>query len=238
MALGTFKTTSWTVVLTAKNAQRTASREALQVLCEVYWPPLYSYIRHKGYSVENAKDLTQEFFATLLAKNYLIDVDPAKGRFRSFLLASLNHFLANERAKDLTQKRGGRQVHVSLDFLEAEQRYIGGPSHRLSPEAMFDAEWARTTIELALKKLEVEYTESGKSRLFSALKSCLSGAGTDLTYKELAHRLGMSEGATKVAVHRLRKRYGARLRSAIADTVEDSEEVDEELKYLATVVGR
>jgi RNA polymerase sigma-70 factor (ECF subfamily) len=237
VALGAFKTTSWTVVLAAKDEQRTASREALQILCEVYWPPLYSYVRHKGYSVENAKDMTQEFFATLLAKNYLKDVNPAKGRFRSFLLASLNHFLANERAKGWTQKRGGRQFHQSLDILDAEQRYASGPSHSLSPEALFDAEWARTTLELALKQLEAEYTDSGKYQLFTGLRSCLTGARTDLPYRDLATNLNMTEGAIKVAIHRLRRRYGTLLRNVIAGTVEKSEEVEEELKYLAQVVG-
>jgi RNA polymerase sigma-70 factor (ECF subfamily) len=237
VALGAFKTTSWTVVLAAKDEQRTASREALQILCEVYWPPLYSYVRHKGYSVENAKDMTQEFFATLLAKNYLKDVNPAKGRFRSFLLASLNHFLANERAKGWTQKRGGRQFHQSLDILDAEQRYASGPSHSLSPEALFDAEWARTTLELALKQLEAEYTDSGKDQLFTGLRSCLTGARTELSYRDLATNLNMTEGAIKVAIHRLRKRYGTLLRNVIADTVEKSDEVEEELKYLAQVVG-
>ena len=234
---GTFKTTSWTVVLAAKNEQTAISRVALHVLCETYWPPLYSYIRHKGYSIENAKDLTQEFFANFLAKNYLKNVEPAKGRFRSFLLASVNHFLANERDKDMTLKRGGRQIRLPLDFSDAEQRYVSGPSHRLSPEALFDAEWARTTLEAALSQLETEYEKSGKSHVFEGLRSCLSGTNAELPYNRLGQSLNMSEGATKVAIHRMRKRYGALLRDAIINTVEKPEDVDEELKYLATVVG-
>lgn len=224
-------------MLTAKNECRTDGRDALEILCKSYWHPLYSYIRHKGYSVESAKDLTQEFFATFLAKDYLKDVEPAKGRFRSFLLASLKHFLAKERAKNLTQKRGGRYVHVPLDVLDTEWRYADGPSHSLSPEALFDAEWARTSIELALRQLETEYAESGKSRLFAALRGRLSGVHTDESYRDLASSLGMSVGATKVAVHRLRRRYGTQLRQVIADTVGTAEEVDEELKYLAKVAG-
>lgn len=237
MASGAFKTTSWTVVLAAKNEQLADSGEALQSLCGAYWPPLYSYIRRKGHSVENAKDLTQEFFAALLAKNYLKDVEPAKGRFRSFLLASLNHFLANERAKNLAQKRGGGAAHLPLDFAEAEQRYVSGPSRSLSPETLFDAEWARTAIESALVQLESEYRESGKADVYDGLKIFLSGEKAEVPYRELACRLNMTEGATKVAVHRLRKRYGALLRNTIARTVERPEDIDDELKYLATVVG-
>ena len=237
VASGAFKTTSWSVVLAAKNERSAVSREALRLLCETYWFPLYSFIRHRGYPVESAEDLTQEFFAKLVAKNYLKDVEPAKGRFRSFLLASLSHFLANERAKDMAQKRGGRQVHLPLDFSNAEQRYVSGPSRGLSPEALFDVEWARTTIEAALSQLEAEYTKSGKSAVFIGLKSCLTGEKTDLPLKELARSLNMTESATKVAIHRLRKRYGARLRDAIANTVEKPEDVDEELRYLATLAG-
>jgi len=181
--------------------------------------------------------LTQEFFVNLLAKNYLKDVEPAKGRVRSFLLASLNHFLANERAKSMTQKRGGGLLHLPLDFCDAEQRYASGPSHSLTPEALFDAEWARTTIDAALHQLEAEYTKTGRSDVFAGLKSCLSGARTDIPYRELARNLKMTEGAAKVAVHRLRSRYGALLRGAIASTVERPEDIDDELKYLATVVG-
>lgn len=237
MPAGAFNTTSWTVVLAAKSERSVDSREALDVLCETYWPPLYSYIRHRGYSVENAKDLTQEYFAAFLAKQYLRDVEPAKGRFRSFLLASLNHFLANQRAKGLTQKRGGGQIHLSLDFTDAEQRYVSGPSRSLSPEALFDAEWARTTIEAALRVLEAEYAKAGKSDVFLRLKGCLSGATMDYSYKEMAQSLKMTEGAVKVAVHRLRKRFGALLRGAVAGTVAKPEDVDAELRYLITVAG-
>lgn len=237
MGMRTFETTSWTVVLAAKDEQTAVSRNALHDLCETYWPPLYSYIRHKGYSVENAQDLTQEFFTNLLAKNYLKDVEPAKGRFRSFLFASVNHFLANERAKERTLKRGGGHPHLSLDYSEAEQRYACGPSHALSPTALFDAEWARTTLETALRQLEAEYAKAGKAHVFDGLKSFLAGTRADFSYEDLARRLDLSEGATKVAVHRLRKRYGALLRSAITNTVERPADVDEELRYLARVAG-
>ncbi|GMV92263.1 MAG: hypothetical protein AMXMBFR82_20410 [Candidatus Hydrogenedentota bacterium] len=234
---GTFKTTSWTVVLTAKQEDDLASRDALQSLCESYWPPLYSYVRHRGYSIESAKDLTQEFFATLLAKNYLHDVEPAKGRFRSFLLVALNHFLANEHDRNQTLKRGGGQIRLSLDVLEAERRYILGPPHMLSAEAIFDAEWARTIIQLALTRLEAEYGDQGKSRLFDTLRSCLSGARSDRSYQELADTLGITMGAVKVAVHRLRKRYGILLRDEVAKTLERPENIEEELRYLAAAAG-
>ncbi len=234
---GTFKTTSWTVVLTAKQEDDLASRDALQSLCESYWPPLYSYVRHRGYSIENAKDLTQEFFATLLAKNYLHDVEPAKGRFRSFLLVALNHFLANEHDRNQTLKRGGGQIRLSLDVLEAERRYIQGPRHTLSAEAIFDAEWARTIIQLALTRLEAEYGDQGKSRLFDTLRSCLSGARSDRSYQELADTLGITVGAVKVAVHRLRKRYGILLRDEVAKTLERPENIEQELRYLAAAAG-
>ncbi len=237
MVAKAFKTTSWSVVLAAKNERSTVSREALEVLCKTYWSPLYSYIRHKGRSVEDAKDLTQGFFANFLEKRFLKDVEPAKGRFRSFLLASLNHFLANERAKRLSLKRGGTALHLPLDFADAEQRYVSGPSHNLSPEALFDAEWARTMIESSLRRLESEYTEAGKSELFDGLRGYLSGELPGMRYRQLAQTLNMTEGAAKVAVHRMRKRYGALLRDAIADTVERPDEVDDELRYLASVAG-
>ena len=232
-----FTTTSWTVVLGAKDDQSDVSQAALSTLCETYWRPLYSYMRHKGYSIEDAEDLTQEFFARFLEYDYLKNVEPSKGRFRSFLLASLNHFLANERAKSKTQKRGGHHTRIQLDFSDAEQRYALGPSQTLAPEALFDAEWARTVIETAFNLLESEFAASGKAHIFSRLKSCLSGAKMDLPYRDLSEQLNMSEGATKVAVHRMRKRYGTLLRNEIMKTVEKPEDVEEELKYLIEIVG-
>ena len=149
-----FKTTIWSVVLAAKDDESVVSRTALSALCETYWGPVYSYIRHKGYPTEGAKDLTQEFFTRFLEDDYLKDVYPEKGRFRSFLMACTNHFLSKERAKDQTQKRGGEFTRLQLDFEVAEERYLAGPSHDLSPEALLDAEWARTVSETALAQLE------------------------------------------------------------------------------------
>ena len=232
-----FNTTSWTVVLAAKDEQSAVSRHALNTLCETYWRPLYSYIRHRGHAVENAEDLTQEFFTRFLEHNYLEDVAPYKGKFRSFLLASLNHFLAKEFTRSQAQKRGGGQVRLPLDFAEAEQRYAIGPSHRLAPEVLFDVEWARTVIEAVLARLEAEFSASDKSQLFNRLKRCLSGQNAGLPYKNLAQELGLSEGALKVTIHRMRKRYGALLRDEIAKTVEKPEDIDGELRYLIEVIG-
>jgi RNA polymerase sigma factor (sigma-70 family) len=224
-----FVTTRWTIVLTAGRTDTTQAQAALEKLCQTYWYPIYAYVRRQGHSPEDAQDLTQEFFARLIAKNYVRDVDPSKGKFRSFLLASLKHFLANEWDKSRAQKRGGGQTIVSLD---AETRYRLEPADVVSADKIFDRRWALTLLDEVLKRLRDEYAADGKARLFEQLKETLTGERSTTPYAKLGDRLGMTEGAVKVAVHRLRQRYRETLRAEIAETVSGPEEVEEELRHL------
>lgn len=229
---GWFAATRWTVVLTAGHGQSPQARRALEELCRTYWRPLYAYVRRRGYSVADAEDLTQEFLARLLAKNYLADVHREKGKFRSFLLASLKHFLANEWDKAQAQKRGGGEVLIPIDVKTAETACAFEPADNLTAEKVFERRWALTLLELVLQRLREEYVQDGKEKLFEQLKPTLTEASRSVAYAEIAKRLGMSEGAVKVAVHRLRRRYRELLRAEIADTVAGPEEVEEELRAL------
>jgi RNA polymerase sigma-70 factor (ECF subfamily) len=212
-------------VLTAGGAESPQAGRALEELCRAYWYPLYAYVRRRGYETHEAEDLTQEFFARLLAKNYLADVDREKGKFRSFLLASLKHFLANEWDKARAQKRGGDQMLVSLD---AETRYQREPVDEASADKLLDRAWAVALLDLVLVRLEAE----SDSKHFAALKSFLTASKDAIPYAEVADKLGTSEGAVKVAVHRLRKRYRVLLREEIAHTVATPADVDEEIRHL------
>jgi len=232
-----FATTHWSVVLTAGRRDSMQARDALARLCRTYWYPLYAYVRRQGHSPHDAQDLTQEFFARLLAKNYLGDVDRSKGRFRSFLLASLKHFLANEWDKAKARKRGGGQTFVPLEADTAETRYSLEPIDALSADKIFERRWALTLLEQALARLREEHVATGKVALFDLLKDCLTGESHSLPYSELGSRVGMGEGAVKVAVHRLRQRYRALLREEIANTVGSEKEVEEELRYLFAVLA-
>jgi RNA polymerase sigma factor (sigma-70 family) len=223
-----FVTTRWTIVLTAGRTD-TQAHAALEKLCQTYWYTLYAYVRRQGHSPEDAQDLTQEFFTKLIAKNYVRDVDRSKGKFRSFLLASLKHFLANEWDKSRAQKRGGGQTIVSLD---AETRYRLEPADVVSADKIFERRWALTLLDEVLKRLRDEYAADGKVKLFEQLKETLTGERGTIPYAKLGDRLGMTEGAVKVAVHRLRQRYRETLRAEIAETVSGPEEVDEELRHL------
>jgi RNA polymerase sigma-70 factor (ECF subfamily) len=214
------------------------AREALATLCQVYWYPLYAYVRRQGHSATDAQDLTQEFFARLLEKNYVGAADPAKGKFRSFLLASLKHFLANEWRRADAQKRGGGQVPLSLDFEGGETRFTLEPAYELTAEKLFERRWALTLLEQMLATLRDEFARSGKLALFEHLKPYLGGDASTVPYRQLAAELGMTEGAIKVSVHRLRRRCGELLRAAIARTVVGPEEVDEELRDLFNAVGQ
>ncbi len=226
-----FVTTHWSVVLTAGRSDTTRARAALESLCQAYWPPLYAYVRRRGYSPEDAQDLTQEFFARLLERNAVATVAPEKGRFRSFLLASLNHFLADEWDKVRARKRGGGKV-ISLDLQSAETRLGEIPVEKFTPEKAFEHRWAITLLEQVYQHLGKEYREQGKAALFETLRVTLAGKSDAAPYVELARQLDMSEGAIKVAVHRLRQRYRALLRDTIADTVSGPDEVEDELRYL------
>ena len=226
-----FVTTHWSVVLTAGRNDTTRARAALENLCQTYWHPLYAYVRRRGYSSEDAQDLTQAFFARLLERNAVAAVAPEKGRFRSFLLASLNHFLSDEWDKARAQKRGGGKV-ISLDLQSAETRLGEIPVENFTPEKAFEHRWAITLLEQVYQRLGEEYRAQGKGTLFDALRTTLAGASDAAPYAELARQLDMSEGAVKVAVHRLRQRYRGLLRDTIADTVSTPDEVEDELRYL------
>lgn len=226
-----FVTTHWSVVLAAARSDTTRAQAALENLCQTYWHPLYAYVRRRGYSPEDAQDLTQEFFARLLERNAVTSVTPEKGRFRSFLLASMNHFLADEWDKAHAQKRGGGKV-ISLDLQSAETRLGEIPAEKFTPEKAFEHRWAITLLEQVYQRLEEEYHTEGKGKLFGTLRTTLAGASDAAPYAELARELKMSEGAVKVAVHRLRQRYRALLRDTIADTVSSPDEVEDELRYL------
>jgi RNA polymerase sigma-70 factor (ECF subfamily) len=219
-----FAATRWTVVLAAGQQTSQESRRALEELCRIYWYPLYAYVRRSGYDALTAEDLTQEFFARLLAKKSLADVEREKGKFRSFLLASLKHFLANEWDRARAQKRGGGQTFISLD---AETRYRQEPMDELSADKLLDRQWALALLEQVLARLEAEEFAG-----FEHLKVYLTAGKEAIPYAEAAARLGTTEGAVKVAVHRLRKRYRALLREEIAHTVASPAEVDEEIRHL------
>ena len=235
---GRFTTTHWSLVLAAAGAEDAHGREALAKLCQVYWYPLYAFVRRQGHDPHDAQDLTQEFFMRLLEKDYLGDVDRSKGKFRSFLLAALKHFLSKEWARAKTLKRGGGHTLVSLDTLSAEDRYRREPEDNATPERLFERRWALTLLDRVLTRLSEEYETTGKRAMFEQLQGCLTGDSDLLPYAELAARLGMTEGAVKVVVHRLRQRYRGVLREEIAQTVADPAEIDDEIRQLFSALGK
>jgi RNA polymerase sigma factor (sigma-70 family) len=210
---------------------------ALNSLCRTYWSPLYAYVRRQGHSPHDAQDLTQEFFARLLEKNYLQLADPERGRFRSFLLKSLQHFLVNEWSRGQAQKRGGGQKLLSLDEKTIEQSYLQYPADQLSPESFYDKRWAMTLLERAVERLGADYASAGKKELFDQLKGLLLTDGSAESYRRFAEPLKMSEGGVKVAVHRMRQRFREVVREEISQTVATREDVDEELRYLMAALG-
>jgi RNA polymerase sigma-70 factor (ECF subfamily) len=232
-----FVTTHWSVVLAAGRGDSTRSRAALENLCRNYWYPLYAFVRRLGHSAHDAEDLVQSFFAVCLEKNYLGAAEQAKGRFRSFLLVALKRFLANEWDKARAQKRGGSHATVSLDSFTAEQRYALEPADRLSADKLFDRRWALTLLEQVVMRLRAEQVAAGKLEQFEQLKECITTAGRGVPYADLATRLGLSEGAIKVAVHRLRQRYRELLEEEIANTVATPEEIDQERRYLLAALA-
>jgi RNA polymerase sigma-70 factor (ECF subfamily) len=231
-----FATTHWSVVVEAGQLDSPKASEAMAQLCETYWYPLYVYVRRKGHAAPDAQDLTQEFFARLLAGNYVGSADRRKGKFRSFLLGTFEHFLAKEWRRAHTEKRGRGQAVLSLDEMGAEDRYLLEPVCDLTPMKIFDRRWATTLLEQAMARLGEECRQNEKGTLFDQLKDVLSGNPANAPYAEMARSLGITEGAFKVAVHRLRQRYGEMVRGEIAQTVARPEEVDEELHYLLAVL--
>jgi RNA polymerase sigma-70 factor (ECF subfamily) len=232
-----FTTTHWSVVLAAGHSSAPGAQEALETLCRTYWYPLYVYVRRQGQSPHDAQDLTQEFFARLLEKKYLRLADPDRGKFRAFLLKSLKHFLVNEWEKARTQKRGGGQCAIPLDADIAETRYAAEPVQALTVDQVYEKRWALTLIETVLARLRENYAAGGRLPLFEAIKGFIWGDPPTLSHREAASQLGLSEGAFKVAVHRLRGRYRELLRAEIAKTVATPAEVDEELHHLVAVLA-
>jgi len=229
---GNFALTHWSVVLAAGSSDSSHARDALETLCRTYWHPIYAFVRRQGHAPHDAQDLTQEFFARLLEKNYLGGVDRAKGRFRSFLLVCLKHFLANEWDRAGAQKRGAHPVLIPINVRSAETSYGLEPAESVTAEKMFERRWALTLLEQVLARLRAEYTRDGKAETFEQLKSTLTGERRSVPYAEIGARLGISEGAVKVAVHRLRQRYRDLLREEIAHTVSGPEQVEEEIRAL------
>ncbi len=233
-----FRTTHWSVVLLARRSDTVRAEPALAELCRAYWYPLYAYVRRLGRGPEDAQDLTQEFFARLIEKQWLESVDQAKGRFRSFLLTAFKHFLAGEWHRDRAAKRGGGQALISLDRVEAEDRYTLEPADTATPEAIYDRRWAMTVLEQALARLEAEQRAAGHAERFEAVKDCLMGEPGEATLAESGARFGLTEVALKSFVQRLRQRYRALLREEVANTVDGAEGVDEELRSLLAALRR
>lgn len=232
-----FATTRWSVVLAAGHGDSTAAHKALSHLCRVYWYPLYAYARRRGHRPHDAQDLTQEFFARLLEGNWLTKADRERGRFRSFLLSAMKHFLANEWHKAHARKRGGGQPILSLDDKSAEERYRLEPVETATPETIFERGWALALLDDVLARLEREYGREGKQELLEAMRPALTMDRGSIRYDEIAAKLDMNETAARVAVHRLRQRYRRLIRSEVANTVATPEEVDEEMGHLFRVLS-
>ena len=232
-----FATTRWTVVLQAGGPTSAGSAAALEQLCRTYWYPLYSFARRSGLSAHDAEDLTQSFFAFLLDNDAIARADRERGRFRNFLLAAFRNFHANERAYQAAAKRGGGKIVVSLDELQAENRYQHEPKSDLSPERLYDQKWAASLLDQVMQSLRVEYASLGKGALFDVLRGVVWGGGQTAGYAELARQAGLTEGAFKVAVHRLRARFRECLHQEVAQTVASPGDIEDELRQLLSALS-
>lgn len=234
-----FHTTSWTLVQDAAVHPTADSRQALATLCQSYWHPVYAFIRRNGYDQDQAQDLSQGFFALLLEKNILLRADQKRGRFRSFLLTAVKYFLANEWDRAHALKRGGGQVAVPMDLVEAERWYAPAAVEEATPESLFERRWALSVLERVVVKLRAEFTAAGRADQFDALYLFLSHESEGSPYSEVAGQMGMSAGALRMAVHRMRRRYRKLLRAEIAETVSTPEETEDEIRFLlATLSAR
>lgn len=227
-----FHTTHWSLVTLAADPGAPDSLAALEKLCRAYWYPLYAYVRRRGHDVDEAHDLTQGFFAVLLEKNYVADADMNRGRFRTFLLTSISHFLANEWHRKRAQKRGGRLARFSLDALDAEARYHLEAVDDTTAERRFDRHWAETVLGSVLRQLRREFDDAGRGQRFDDLKAHLLGDPGAPTYEVLAQRMGISETGVRSVVHRLRKRFASLMRAEIAQTVVSPADVEDEIRHL------
>jgi RNA polymerase sigma-70 factor (ECF subfamily) len=233
-----FLTTHWSLVVEAADRGSPASAEALEALCRTYWLPLYRYVRRRTPNLDEAHDLTQEFFARLLEKNFLAAAQPERGRFRAFLLAAFKHFLSHEWEKARTQKRGGGKPVFSLDFSSSDSHHALEPSAGVTPEEAYDREWATTLLAGVMESLLEEFTRAGKRAEFDVLKGFLTGGDPGRSYADAARELGSSEAAVKMAVYRLKGRFRERLRDWIAQTVSGPEEIDAEIRDLFAAFAR
>ncbi len=231
-----FQTTAWSLVLAAAGNPTTDSRRALATLCQTYWNPVYAFIRRSGYTRDQSQDLTQGFFALLLEKQYLRDADQERGRFRSFLLTAVKHFLANEWDRAHAVKRGGGQVPVSIDVLQAETWYGPAAVEDATPERLFERRWALSLLEHVMGRLRADYSAMGKAEQFGRLEALLARDAEDARYEAVAAEMGVSAGALRMSLHRLRRKYRHVLRAEIAETVSTPEEIDEEIRFLMSVV--
>jgi RNA polymerase sigma-70 factor (ECF subfamily) len=231
-----FVTTRWSVVLAAQDKSSPDSAAALETLCRAYWYPLYAYVRGSGRSPHDAQDLTQEFFARLLAQDWLRVVLPEKGRFRTFLLVTMKRFLTNEWHRDMAQKRGAGTVPLSLDAVAAEHRFAAEPP--LAPDELYERRWAMTLLDESLERLQREFTLMARKQEFVCLKEWLTAERGSIPYGQIATTLGTTEGAARVAVHRMRKRFRILFRQTIAETVDAAGEVDAEMRHLVDVLSR
>ena len=232
-----FATTHWSMVLAAGTGSAPAAQEALERLCRAYWYPLYAFIRRHGHSPDDAQDLTQGFFAYLLAHHLVARADRQAGRFRSFLLGSLKHFLAHEYERATALKRGGGQPVLSLDQFDPEERYALEPTDAATPETIFDQRWALQQIENALSRLRAEYASAGRGPLFDLLKDYVWGDKNALSLAEIAGRLDLTGEAVKKSVQRLRQRFRDALRAEVAQTVATPDQIDEELRHLRAALS-
>lgn len=231
-----FQTTRWTLVQAAAVNPTGDSRRALSTLCQTYWQPVYAFIRRNGYNPDQSQDLTQGFFALMLEKNYLIHADQKRGRFRSFLLTSVKHFLTNEWDRANALKRGGGQAAVSMDLIEAERWYVPAAVDASTPDKAFERQWALSILEQVMARLRADYAKAGKAGQFEMLSEFLNEDSRDVGYEELAEQMAMSAGALRMAVHRMRKAYRRILRQEIAETVSTPEEIDAEIRFLVAIL--
>jgi RNA polymerase sigma-70 factor (ECF subfamily) len=232
-----FDTTQWSLILAAGDSRHPGSRDALETLCGTYWYPVYAFIRRKGNNADAAVDLTQGFFTQLLEKNYLKVVRKELGRFRSFLLTAVQHYLANEWDRARAQKRGGGRAPIPLDRDTAEGRYRIEPAERETPEELYERRWAFCLLHQVLEQLKEEGQRTRHPERVEALIPYLTGEQEEVRYRELAATFGIKEGAVKVAIHRLRKRFGELLREEIARTVERPEQVEKEIRHLFSILS-